>query len=117
MELKFGHIEIYVRDLERARRFYEGILGMEVTVEAPGLLWLQSGAVEFLLRLGQPPPEAARYEESRGGLVLYTEDLDRTAGELRGRGLVFRGTVDSEKCLTFTDPDGNWFQLVDPEDH
>ena len=33
-------------------------------------------------------------------------------GRLRERGLEFRGTDGSESCLTFMDPDGNWFQLA-----
>jgi hypothetical protein len=49
--------------------------------------------------------------------VFYTDDVDKTAAELRARGLVFRGE-DGPGCLTFTDPDGHWFQLVNPrEDH
>ena len=36
---------------------------------------------------------------------------------LEEKGLRFRGNDGSHKCPTFTDPDGNWFQLVDPSDH
>jgi predicted enzyme related to lactoylglutathione lyase len=72
--------------------------------------------VEFLLRPGGPPPAAGQYEDSACGIVLYTKDLDATAVKLAEAGLVFKGTVDSDRCLTFRDPDGNWFQLVDPQE-
>lgn len=115
--MQFGHIEIFASDTQRSRHFYENVLGFEVTVTKGQLVWLQKGEVEILLRPGQPPPPAARYQDAPLGLVLYTDDLQSTLLELSGRGLEFKGTVDSDKCYTFTDPDGNWFQLVDPGDH
>ena len=42
-------------------------------------------------------------------------DLEKSRNELISRGLIFRGTDGSDECLTFTDPDGNWFQLTDPD--
>ena len=97
--------------------FYRDVLSFAVTVEQGGLVWLEKDGLEILLRPGSPGEDPARYEAARSGLVFYTTDLEGTAAELQARGLVFRGTVDSEKCLTFSDPDGNWFQLVNPEDH
>jgi catechol 2,3-dioxygenase-like lactoylglutathione lyase family enzyme len=115
--LRMGHIEIYSRDVPRAKVFYRDVLGFEVTVEGGELVWLQLDSTEILLRPGLPPEPARRYEDAPNGIVLYTPDLQTASAQLTGRGLVFKGTVDSEKCLTFTDPDGNWFQLVNPEDH
>jgi hypothetical protein len=48
---------------------------------------------------------------------MYTNDLEETVDAFKKKGLEFKGTDGSEKCLTFTDPDGHWFQLVNPEDH
>lgn len=116
--MKFGHIEILCRDTRRARRFYEETLGFELVAEqSHELIWLQLGQQEILLRPGSPPAEVSRYEDAATGFVLYTDNLPETLASLRARGLEPRGFVDSEKCVTFTDPDGNWFQLVDPEDH
>jgi catechol 2,3-dioxygenase-like lactoylglutathione lyase family enzyme len=115
--MQFGHIEIFVSDIQRSLHFYENVLGFALTAIQGQHIWLQLGEVEILLRPGQPPPPAARYEDAPHGLVLYTDDLPSTMAELRGRGLEFKGTIDSDKCHTFTDPDGNWFQLVDPGDH
>lgn len=116
--MHFGHVEIFVSDLAAARAFYTEALGFVVTVDqGDGMLWLQKGELEILLRPGKPPASPVCYEAAPLGLVLYTDNLEQTAAEMRRRGVAFRGTVDSEKCLTFTDPDGNWFQLVDPADH
>jgi catechol 2,3-dioxygenase-like lactoylglutathione lyase family enzyme len=116
--VRFGHIEVFVTDLARSKRFYRGVLGFEVTaIQGDRFVWLQKGDVEILLRPGRPPQPTSRYEAAPLGIVLYTDDLDRTLEDLKLREVEFRGTVDSEKCPTFTDPDGNWFQLVDPEDH
>ncbi len=115
--MRFGHLELFVRDVVRARAFYRDVLGFEVTVEAGGLVWLRHGNTEFLLRPGRPADPAGRYQDAAAGFVLYTDDLERTAGRLESRGLIFKGIVDSDKCLTFSDPDGNWFQLVNPADH
>jgi catechol 2,3-dioxygenase-like lactoylglutathione lyase family enzyme len=114
--MQFGHIELFASDTQRSRHFYENVLDFEVTAVQGQNVWLQKDNIEILLRPGQPPPPAARYQDAPSGLVLYTDDLPGTMAELRGRGLEFKGTVDSDKCHTFTDPDGNWFQLVDPGD-
>lgn len=115
--MQFGHIEIFVSDIQRSLHFYENVLGFAVTAIQGQHVWLQFGEVELLLRPGQPPAPAGRYQDAPAALVLYTDDLASTMAELRGRGLTFKGTADSDKCPTFTDPDGNWFQLVDPGDH
>ncbi len=41
--------------------------------------------------------------------------LKKAEAEMISKGLEFRGTDGSDECLTFTDPDGNWFQLTDPD--
>lgn len=114
--MKIGHIELFVKDALASRDFYESVLGFEVgAVQSPGQVWVRSGEMEILLRRGNPA-NSSTYETSNSGIVLYTDDLDSTARDLSQRGLEFRGTVDTDKCLTFTDPDGQWFQLVNPND-
>ena len=116
--IKFGHIELFVAKPAGSAEFYERVLGFEETIRInENLIWMQLGALEILLRQGTVSDPAARYEESANGIVLYTENISATKAELEARGLKFRGTVDSNKCWTFTDPDGNWFQLVNPNDH
>lgn len=115
--MRFGHIEMVVSDLSRSARFYRDVLGFEeVQAQEPEFLRL-CGELEILLRSGRPPAAAAWNEGTGAGTVFYTSRPARAAARLVARGLAFRGPLDSEKCLTFSDPDGNWFQLVDPQGH
>ena len=116
--MKLGHFEIFVADPAKARAFYEGVLGFEVTdVQGGQFVWLTNGAATFLLRPGRNVHSAGSYQETASALVLYTDNLDRAIAQLANRGVEFRGNDGSDTCPTFTDPDGNWFQLVNPNDH
>ena len=114
--MKIGHIELFVKDASASRDFYESVLGFEVVaVQSQDQVWVRCGEMEILLRKGNPT-HTNKYETSNNGIVLYTDDLGSTSQELTKLGLKFKGTVDTEKCLTFTDLDGHWFQLVNPND-
>ena len=116
--MKLGHIEILVEDPKRSQRFYSDVLGFElVTIQNEKFIWLKKGQQEFLIRPGKKHKMASHYEAASVGIVLYCDDVEETMKELKLKGLEFKGTVDSGKCHTFTNPDGNWFQLVDPRDH
>ena len=114
--MKIGHIELFVRDPLHSKVFYESVLGFEVvSVQGADFVWVRSGEMEILLRKGQPSRPLA-YESSDHAIVLYTDDLKATQQQLSGRGVQCQVMSDSDKCLTFTDPDGHWYQLVDPND-
>lgn len=116
--MQFGHLELFVSNVAKSKQFYQEVLGFEITAaQSENLVWLQNGSIEILLRQGQPAQLSQKYEHAPSGIVLYTTNLAETKALLESRQLEFKGTVDSEKCLTFTDPDGNWFQLVNPHDH
>lgn len=118
MNIRSGHVELFVRDPLVSREFYESVLGATiVALQNESFVWLDLGGMTLLLRPGRPPEGRTTYQEASCGFVLYTDDLPGTRTELIDRGLTFRGTDGSDECLTFTDPDGNWFQLVDPGDH
>ena len=113
--MRFGHVEIFVRDPLRARAFYEQVLGFQVVdVQAGKFVWMRLGQSEILLRPGTGTVRPDTYQTSPQAIVLYADDLPAMMAELEERGLVFAGNDGSERCPTFTDPDGNWFQLVDP---
>lgn len=114
--MKIGHIELFVKNASASKEFYESVLGFEVVaVQSPDQVWVRCGEVEILLRKGNPT-NSNQYESSNNGIVLYTDELESTSQALAKRGLIFKGTIDTEKCLTFTDLDGHWFQLVNPND-
>jgi len=113
--LRFGHVELFVRDVQRARAFWEGVVGLQVTaVQHDGrVVWLRLGERELLLRPGEAPGPGERYGRGGPALVLYSDDPAAVLRQMVGRGLVVAGD-DGPGCVTFHDPDGNWVQLVDP---
>ena len=116
--MKFGHTEIFVSDPMTSKIFYESILGFEVVdIQDDKYIWMKSDGAHFLLRPGRVIQRSESYSSSSTGFVIYTDDLDKSLETLESRGLKFKGTDGSSKCPTFTDPDGNWFQLVNPNDH
>lgn len=118
IDLRFGHIEILSSDPHRLKSFYCDVLGFELEIiQNEQYIWLNKGEMTILIRPGEPPQPAGRYEDAPTGFILYTSNVQETLRVLVANGLEIKGTVDSDKCFTFTDPDGNWFQLVDPHDH
>ncbi|MEK7469696.1 MAG: VOC family protein [Planctomycetota bacterium] len=117
MGITVGHLEVFVPDPSRAKDFYKNVLGFEIgDVQHDGkVVWMTNGDLTILLRPGSPPAPAT-YQGATIAMVLYCDDLDKEVAELKNRGLVFKGTDGSDRCLTFTDPFGNWFQLVNPEE-
>ncbi|MDA1194951.1 MAG: VOC family protein [Planctomycetota bacterium] len=114
--MRVGHVELFVRDVARAREFYIQVLGADLVQEGGGVCWVEFEGTEILLRPGTPPAATTPYSAGGRGLVFYTDDLERTRRRLQARGLEFAGTDGSPACLTFHDPDGHWYQLVDPTD-
>ena len=116
--MKLGHIELFVADPGKSLAFYRDVLGCEVgEIQGGGrCVWLKLGDVEILLREGKAIERSLTYSAGSVGFVLYTDDLDKLTTELKLRGLVFTGNDGSDKEPTFVDPDGHWFQIVNPRD-
>lgn len=116
--MELGHVEFLVEDPKQTKRFYCDVLGFElVAIQNEQFIWLKKGQLEILIRPGRKQEAASRYEDAGVGFVIYTDNVEHSLKELRERGVEIKGTVDSSKCYTFTDPNGNWFQLVNPHDH
>ncbi|MBN2379376.1 VOC family protein [candidate division WOR-3 bacterium] len=115
--MKIGHIELFVADPLKLKDFYVDVLGFEeVAVQGETFVWVKSGDVEILLRPGRNPSPAKSYQQAAAAITLYCDDLEKVMEKLKSHGIEFKGYDGSEKCSTFTDPDGNWFQLVNPEE-
>ncbi len=111
--MRMGHVELFVGDPVRSARFYVDVLGFELEADQGEFQWVRLGDREILLRPGRNV-SADRLDQASHDLVLYSDDLARTRTELEGRGLEFSPHHDGG-CLTFQDPDGHWWQLVNPE--
>jgi catechol-2,3-dioxygenase len=131
MEVKeLGHIVLYVRDLERSRRFYGQVLGWKEVAAGMGgrAAVFSSGRTHhelLLLEVGEdatPIPPAPRVGMYHFGLkVGETDDELRSALEdLTEAGVPVHGSADHTvtHSLYIEDPDGNEIELyidVQPE--
>jgi catechol 2,3-dioxygenase-like lactoylglutathione lyase family enzyme len=105
-----------VKDLSRARRFYEGGLALKDGVERPdGRVVYRCGGTEIALF---PKPEGTKAEHT--AISFKVPDIGAAVRGLEQRGVAFSDydlpgfkTVDhvcvlgSEKAAWFTDPEGN----------
>ncbi len=116
MNLKLGHLEIFVKDPLKSKEFYIDVLGFEhVETQGGKFVWLKLGDGLLLLRPGSNSHPSTTYQAANIALVIYCDDAEKTLQTYKGRGLVIKG--DDTGCPVFTDPDGNWFQLVNPAKH
>ena len=107
--LRLGHVHMNVGDLARARAFYEGVLGLEVTSDTyPGALFVSSGGYHhhFGLNLWQgpgapPPPEGSLGLAGVSFGVSSQAALDGIAGRAAAAGYA-------------TDRDGGDLVVTDP---
>jgi catechol 2,3-dioxygenase-like lactoylglutathione lyase family enzyme len=115
--LKLGHIEIFVNDTMKSKDFYVDVLGFElIEVQGGKFVWLKMGESKVLLRPGKGTSKNSKtYQFTNIALVIYTDDAEKAFEEYKNRGLEIK--ADDTGCPVFTDLDGNWFQLVNPEEH
>jgi len=106
---RMGHIHLHVSSLERARAFYEGGLGFDVTADTyPGALFLAAGGYHHHVGTNvwarrPSPPNAA-------GLLDWTLRVpgETARGELRERLLAQRARIDDvADGWRVSDADGN----------
>lgn len=115
----FEILSVPVEDPERAKRFYQDVLGFALIREAPmgpDMRWIQ------LAPPGQPVTIAlvTWFEQMKpGGLqgvMLNTDDIDAEHARLTARGLQL-SEIRAEpwgRYALFNDPDGNGWILRQP---
>jgi len=112
------HMSFPVRDLERSRGFYEGVLGL-AQIERPALgvggAWYAAGACEVHLievpeglEVGAPPPRLLPLDRHAAFAV---DDYDQTREHLHGHGLeVVENPAAGQMWVR--DPDGHIIELI-----
>ena len=114
---------IPVRDLKKAKQFYETTLGLEVSDDAqePEAVTYKSGSSNVLVYRSQ----YAGTNKATAATWGVGKDIERIVQELKGKGVEFehynmpgmtlKGDVhvaDGMKAAWFKDPDGNILALV-----
>ncbi len=119
MFTKISIVTIPVKDQDAALSFYTRVLGCRVVEDMPmmpGSRWLrvEFPGVETRIVLAnwfkEMPPGSLQ------GVVLITNDINKTVAELKQRGLAVSEVKQQPYGLeaTFDDPDGNGWVLQQP---
>jgi catechol 2,3-dioxygenase len=120
---KLGHVGIFVKDLERSKKFYTEVVGLKVSDELPGrAVFLRCSHDHHDTVLFQLSPEKlSRSLEDRVEIQQISYEVDRLddlrqkAAELRAQGIEVIGPEQKgpgmDKTIEFRDPDGNKIQF------
>jgi catechol 2,3-dioxygenase-like lactoylglutathione lyase family enzyme len=128
---RFSHVNIFVLDQDRAKRFYTEQLGFEVRNDSilDDFRWLPVGPKEqpdLAILLAYPAPPMFSDEDAQtlralvakgtlGGGVIETDDCRATYAELVEKGVTFlQEPADRPYGIEalFRDDSGNWFSLT-----
>ena len=110
MKIKaIGFVGIPVTDLERAREFYEGVLGLEVSDEMMGGKWIEYAVGDDTLAIANVGDEWTPSDQGTGA-ALEVEDFDEAIRRLKDRHVRFAAEPFETPCChmaVIQDPDGN----------
>ena len=113
---------VAVRDLAKARKFYEETLGLELSAEGDGeALTYETGGTKLLVYRSQ----YAGSNKATATTWLIGNDMEKVVQTLRQKGVAFEHydmpgltlegeihVADGMKAAWFKDPDGNIHALV-----
>ena len=119
---RIAHVVIKVRDLERSRKFYTEVLGMQVMKDVPQInaAFLSfNGQDHHEVALFQVGPQAEGPRMNQVGLLHFAfrlrseEELQAAYQEFKEKGVPVTFTVNHgvTKSIYFHDPDGNELEV------
>jgi len=121
---RYHHVSVCVTDLERARAFYGGTLGLKEiprpAFDFPGVWYGLDGdiALHIMVTDRLPRrPDRERFDLVYPHFALWTDDADLTGERLRAGGIEvhdFVSTPTGLRQLFVDDPDGNRVEFIGP---
>lgn len=113
------HVSLPVADLARARRFYEGVLGLQPDPSRPAMVfdgvWYALGAVSIHL-LCLPDSCLSAREGLPGGrdrhVAFAVDDVVALGERLRQAGFEFSPSSSGRAALFCRDPDGHALEFL-----
>ena len=105
-------VSLLTQDIQRAKEFYVGTLGLEVETEGGSDMELRLGQVT--LDIFDPSSQGKPFAPTLGGVALRVPDVASARAALEAKGVEFVGeTLDTGVChmAFFHDPDGNALML------
>lgn len=111
------HVNLNVADLERARRFYEAVLGFRFSFAKGQTVWLEADGDLLGLSQGTPPPDLPNHWGFRVGSAEEVTAWVRHLAEHDVK--IEKGPYDRSdgRSVYFRDPDGYVLEIfwVDPD--
>jgi catechol 2,3-dioxygenase-like lactoylglutathione lyase family enzyme len=119
-------VAVPTTDQDRSIAFYVEKLGFEKRTDVPfgnGYRWVEVYPPNGTTGIALAPPRPDQTEDQGGrstGIILRTEDIDATHGQLRSSGVdvdaeVSRMGAPVPPMLWFRDPEGNSLLLVEQQ--
>ncbi len=116
-----GHVNIYVRNADRARDWYEKVLGLHTYHHRPGRAAFMSADLDqshevALMQVGEDAPGPMRGQVGLNHMAWMVDSLDALGSayrRLRDNGVKVDAIVDHGISLGiyFRDPDGNGLEV------
>jgi catechol 2,3-dioxygenase-like lactoylglutathione lyase family enzyme len=121
---KYHHVSVCVTDLDRAKAFYGGKLGLKEIArpafDFPGVWYGLDGDIALHIMVTDRLPHGAarpRFDLVYPHFALWTDDADLTYDRLRAHGIEihdFVSTPTGLRQLFVDDPDGNRVEFIGP---
>ena len=105
-------VSFLTQDIQRAKEFYAGTLGLEIESEGDSDMEFRLGQVT--LDVFDPSSIGDPFAPTLAGFALRVPDVDAARAELEAKGVQFDGeTIVTGVCKQawFRDPDGNRLML------
>ena len=115
--VRMDHVQVNVTDLDRARRFYGGVLELEEVPRPESFdfagAWYRIGDVDLHLVVRPPEPESDDH------VCFWVADVRQTAQALEARGQAVawqtRYKIRGVDRFFVRDPDGNRIEVQGPD--
>jgi glyoxylase I family protein len=114
------HAGLLVSDLDRARAFYESVLGLQRSprpdLPYPGE-WYDLGGGQQLHLMRLPDPDAGAVRPEHGGrdrhIALGVKDMAALKARLDAAGVGYTASKSGRAALFCRDPDSNTLEFVE----
>lgn len=114
------HATFLTSDLDRARSFYEDVLGLSPDTKRPQMsfdgVWYDVALHQQLHLMLLPDPEAGLQRPVHGGrdrhVALGVDDIEALQVKLEAAGIVYTLSQSGRSALFCRDPDGNALEFI-----
>lgn len=115
MPAGLSHLFVHVSDLERSRRFYVDVVGLEVLMEYPGYLRIGGGGG---FHMGLEERDASQIGAVGIEIVIQVDDVYETHRRMADAGVEFLAPPEAQPWgathAWFTDPEGYRASIYSP---